>query len=523
MFDRLSFKAKMICLVSTTVAGMLVLLGSTVWQVRQEIDQGQRAQLTAVVDSARSIIASYQAEVAAGTLTLAQAQTAAKAALRGARFGAEGKDYFYVWTLDCVGVMHPINPQWEGRNMRGQIKDGQGGDLIATLASALQASADGRVFVQSYFAKPGSQEVVPKLQHAVLIPQWGWFVGTGMYQDVAAAQRLQSLWRSLAVGVPLMGLIALLCFSMSRAVLRQIGGDPAQAKAVMARVAEGDLSVDLGQPPADSLLGELARMVQALHHTVAQVRSATESIVTASAEIAAGGHDLSRRTEQTAAQLQQTASAVEQLNGTVDHTAHSSRSAAELAAQASSSADRGGQVVQEVVQTMAAISASAGRIGDITGVIDGIAFQTNILALNAAVEAARAGEQGRGFAVVASEVRNLAQRSAQAAREIKALIGESLERVNDGAQHVQRAGGAMHDIVQQVQRAAGIIREISGATAEQSAGLGQINRSVADLDEATQQNAALVEESAAAAGSLQAQARRLEDTMRSFKLAAHTA
>ncbi len=387
MFDRLTFKAKMVCLVTTAVAGLLSLLVHAVWQVRQEIDQGQRAQLVAVVDSARAIVAGFQAEAAAGLLSKEQAQAAAKAALRSARFGPEGKDYYYVWTMDGVGVMHPIKPEWEGRDMSGKILDGHGNDLIGSLAKALRASRDGSIFLESAFARPGSKEVVPKLQRAVMIPEWNWFVGTGLYQDVAVAQQRQALLRSLAIGLPLMGLIAFICWSMSRALLRQIGGDPGEARAAMARVAGGDLSVELGPVPADSLLGELKRTVQSLRTMVGQVRSATESIATASAQIAAGGQDLSRRTEQTAAQLQHTASAVEQLSGTVDHTAGASRNAAELASQASGSADRGGRVVHDVVQTMAAISASAGRIGDITGVIDGAQP-------GAALGAGGAGDQG---------------------------------------------------------------------------------------------------------------------------------
>ncbi|WP_200228971.1 methyl-accepting chemotaxis protein, partial [Rubrivivax gelatinosus] len=260
---------------------------------------------------------------------------------------------------------------------------------------------------------------------------------------------------------------------------------------------------------------------QALRHvekTLAGVRASADSIRTASSEIATGNLDLSQRTEQTAGSLQQTASAMEQLTGNVQQSADSARQANQLAGSAAETAQRGGEVVSQVVSTMDQINTSSKKIGDIIGVIDGIAFQTNILALNAAVEAARAGEQGRGFAVVAGEVRALAQRSAAAAREIKTLIGDSVEKVETGARLVSDAGSTMHEIVASVQRVSDIIGEISAAAGEQSSGIRQVNGAISELDRMTQQNAALVEQSAAAAGSLREQGTRLAELVATFHL-----
>ena len=266
-----------------------------------------------------------------------------------------------------------------------------------------------------------------------------------------------------------------------------------------------------------------ARLIDALKRiegSVAQVRASADSIGSASTQIATGNLDLSRRTEQTASSLQQTASSMEQLTATVNQTADSARTANQLATDARGVAQRGGAAVSEVVTTMEQINTSSRKIADIIGTIDGIAFQTNILALNAAVEAARAGEQGRGFAVVASEVRSLAQRSAEAAREIKALIGASVERVEVGSRLVTDAGATMSELVASVQRVSEIIAEISIAAGEQSQGIGQVNSSVTQLDQMTQQNSALVEQSAAAAQSLREQAQRLTQVVSTFELTA---
>ena len=291
-------------------------------------------------------------------------------------------------------------------------------------------------------------------------------------------------------------------------------------------ISQGDLTQRIATTRTDEfgeLMGALAHMNESLASIVSQVRTSTDSIGTASSEIASGNADLSVRTEQTASNLQQTASSMEQLTGTVRQSAASASSANELAGSATLVARRGGEVVERVVATMQEINASSKKIADIIGTIDGIAFQTNILALNAAVEAARAGEQGRGFAVVASEVRALAQRSAEAAKEIKALIGASVDKVELGARLVGNAGETMNEIVMSVQRVTDIIAEITAAASEQSDGIGQVSTAVSQLDQMTQQNAALVEESAAAAESLRSQAGKLSEVVGTFQLRAVSA
>jgi len=334
----------------------------------------------------------------------------------------------------------------------------------------------------------------------------------------AALNRTMTLTLTLALAM-LLASGAALAFAWR--VQRRVMGDINRAVELSSAVAQGTLDVQGRSDNADEvgdLLRALGHMADQLRHSLQTVRSATDHIATASQEIAAGNLDLSQRTEQTASSLQQTSSSMERLTGAVRQTAESARSAQQLAGSASAVATRGGDVVAQVVSTMEGINASSHRIGDIIGRIDGIAFQTNILALNAAVEAARAGEQGRGFAVVASEVRALAQRSAEAAREIKALISDSVGRVETGSKLVADAGHTMHEIVASVRRVCNIIGEISAAAEEQSRGIGQVNTAIVALDQMTQQNAALVEQSAAAAESLKTQAGSLTRVLGRFKL-----
>jgi methyl-accepting chemotaxis protein len=306
---------------------------------------------------------------------------------------------------------------------------------------------------------------------------------------------------------------------ISRGLLRQLGGQPGYAADIVRSIADGNLGVLIETAPGDrsSLLFAMQGMRDSLVAIVAQVRNGTLTIANASSEIAAGNQDLSHRTENQADTLKDTAASMDELTGTVRQNAENARQANALAESASNVALKGGAVVGQVVETMASINASSKQIVDIIGVIDGIAFQTNILALNAAVEAARAGEQGRGFAVVATEVRNLAQRSAAAAREIKTLIGSSVERVDAGARLVDEAGSTMEEIVTSVKRVTAIMAEISLASAEQTAGIEQVNGAIGRMDEATRQNATLVEQASAAAASLSDEAATLADVVSVFK------
>ena len=336
------------------------------------------------------------------------------------------------------------------------------------------------------------------------------------------AARTEASWTRWIVFALATALVVGLGRWARRTVWAAIGGEPATAASLANAVAQGDLTVrvPLAEGDTTSVMAAMQRMCMSLARVVAQVRDSSQAIASGSTQIANGNTDLSQRTEEQGSSLQQTAASMEQLSGTVRSNADTARDAAQLANSASTVATRGGKVVGEVVSTMNDISASSRKIGDIIGVIDSIAFQTNILALNAAVEAARAGEQGRGFAVVASEVRNLAQRSAEAAREIKALIGASVDKVEAGSKLVNAAGATMNDIVAQVKSVTELISQISTATAEQTAGIDAVSGAVTQLDQVTQQNGALVEQSAVAARGLNEQAQRLVGAVSMFKLEA---
>jgi methyl-accepting chemotaxis protein len=344
------------------------------------------------------------------------------------------------------------------------------------------------------------------------------------------AQNIQQHYESSRWILASLSLAALLCgalftWLLARNLRGELGGEPAYAADIARRIASGDLATEvvLHDSDRDSLLFAMKSMRDSLAEIVSQVRAGTETIATASDQIAAGNMDLSSRTEAQASALEQTAASMDELNSTVKQNADNARQANSLAGSASSVAQRGGDVVTQVVQTMHGINTSAGKITEIISVIDGIAFQTNILALNAAVEAARAGEQGRGFAVVATEVRNLAQRSAAAAKEIKALISDSVDQIHAGGKLVEEAGATMQDIVHSVQQVASIMADITHASEEQSLGIAQVNQAILQMDNTTQQNASLVEEATTASISMQDQAKALADMVAVFRLDAQRA
>ena len=415
------------------------------------------------------------------------------------------------------------------RKLQAALPDGEARVLVGKFEQAhVTMGADYRkgfeAFKAAHFEAAAGDAAVKGMDRAPseLLEQVGEKIVASSTAAVALAhvetQRATVISLGLMFAVCALGVIS--AWLITRSLLQLLGGEPSYAAALVRRIADGDLTVDVQTKSGDttSLLAALKAMRESLARVVSEVRHSSDSIATGSTQIATGNADLSQRTEEQASNLQQTAASMEQLTSTVKQNSDTARQANQLATTASEAAAQGGVVVGRVVSTMEAITASSKKISDIISVIDGIAFQTNILALNAAVEAARAGEQGRGFAVVASEVRSLAQRSASAAKDIKTLIGVSVEKVEAGSQLVDDAGKSMADIVAQVKRVTDLISEISAASVEQTQGIGQVGDAINQLDQVTQQNAALVEESAAAADSLKQQAAKLAGVVSVFKL-----
>ena len=395
------------------------------------------------------------------------------------------------------------------------------GQLDQAMAFGLAGDGDQARAVLSGPARQGHQQAITAIEGVVAFQQKLMEAAAHRIEDIAS--NTSRLMLVIALLSTLVG--AGVAFFLTRSITRQLGGEPDYAAAIAHEIAEGNLAVQVQLRPGDttSLLATMQMMRDSLAQVVARVRQGSEAVATASAQIAQGNQDLSGRTESQASALEETAASMEELGSTVRQNADNARAANQLAQSASGVAVQGGEVVAQVVQTMDGISASSKKIADIISVIDGIAFQTNILALNAAVEAARAGEQGRGFAVVAGEVRSLAGRSAEAAKEIKRLITDSVERVEQGGTLVNQAGQTMEEVVHSVRRVTDIMGEISAASSEQSAGVNQVGEAVTQMDQATQQNAALVEEMSAAATSLNQQAQELVQAVAVFRLDAGAA
>jgi methyl-accepting chemotaxis protein len=511
----MKLRNRILAIVLVALVGVVVTGALGLQALRQNMLDERRDHILKVARLATGIMDRYQKQEAAGQLTRDEAQAKAKEALSGLRFE---DDYLFVRSFDNRMLVHADASRLGQVDKGSKTEDGR----MTSEVYVQELAKSDRAFMVAYVARPGdtSKTPVPKLLGAIKYAPWDWVVGNGAFiDDLDKAYWAQAV-RFLAVGGALLAVMVGLGSWMMRAILRQLGGEPQYAAEVVNRIAGGSLGSNIRvDGPSDSLLGAMQRMQTSLRDIVLRIREGSESIQAATGEVATGNQDLSNRTEQAAASLEETSSSMQNLADNVQQNAQAAGHANRLAAQASEVAQRGGAVVSQVVSTMGEISASSHKINDIIGVIDGIAFQTNILALNAAVEAARAGEQGRGFAVVAAEVRSLAQRSAEAAKEIKSLISASVGSVEGGAALVQKAGGTMQEIVAAVQQVTDIIGEISAATSQQSTSISEIGSAISHMDQMTQQNAALVEEGAAAAASLREQAQALNGVIGVFHVA----
>ena len=509
----LTVSKKLWLLIACAVAGIAALTTVFLLSERTLIMAERQDAIRQEIETAHSVVAHYENLATKGEIPLEEAKARALDAVRAMRFG-DG-NYYFIFDTGLRMLMQPIKPELEGKDLSDN-KDPDGKRLFVEIADVVKAQGAG--YVPYMWPKPGKQQPVPKISYSKGFAPWGWIIGSGVYVDTVETVFLDRLAAFSAGAFAL----ALLLAGVSLAIARSITRPLAQAVGIAKTVAAGDLTSHIEVGTSKDETGELLRALREMHDSleriVGEVRGGAETIATATGEIATGNLDLSSRTEAQAGSLEETASSMEELTGTVKQNADNAIEANHLAQKAAQVAARGGAVVRQVVDTMHAIDESSRKIVDIIGVIDSISFQTNILALNAAVEAARAGEQGRGFAVVATEVRNLAQRSAAAAKEIKALIGNSVEKVESGSKLVDVAGTTMDDVVDSIGRVTGIMSEITAASREQSNGIEQVNRAIIEMDNVTQQNAALVEEAAAAAGSLQDQAAKLSQVVSVFKL-----
>lgn len=514
LLERLSLAARVWLVIAMVVVGLVALTAMSAIDSRSLQMQAREHALSDQVATATSLIQSYHDRAEKGEFTEAEAQQRALHALSALRWN-NGTGYVYVFDSGLIMRMHPIMPQRTGKSIHDDA-DATGKYFYRDMLAADQR--DGHGLTEYLWSMPGSTGNKAKMTYTYWYKPWDLHVAAGAYfVDIDAQFRqmlLGSLLRAALVGL----LVILVVWESMRSIRRSIGGEPGVALSMASRIADGDLRGDTLQATPGSLLDALGRMRTKLTDIVGEVQRGAQAVSSAAQQIAHGNDDLSQRTQEQASSLEETAASMEEMTSTVKQSADNAGHASQLAVAMRSQAEQGGEVASQASVAMQAIRQASGQIADIVSLIDEIAFQTNLLALNAAVEAAHAGEHGHGFAVVATEVRNLAQRSARAAKEIKALINDSVDKVQAGSQLVDSSGRALTGIMGSIRKVTDIVNEIAAASQEQSAGIEQVNRAVTQMDEVTQQNAALVEEAAAAARAMQEQADRLQAQMGYFRV-----
>jgi methyl-accepting chemotaxis protein len=512
--ERLSLAARVWLVIAIVVIGLIALTVMSAIDSRSLQMQARERALSDQVATATSLLQSYHDRAAKGEFSDAEAQRRALAALSTLRWN-NGTGYVYVFDSGLIMRMHPVMPQRDGKSIHDDA-DVNGKYFYRDMLAADQR--DGQAITEYMWAMPGAKGNKLKMTYSYWYKPWDLHVAAGAYfVDIDAQFQhmlIGSLLRATLVGL----LVILVVWESMRSIRKSIGGEPNAAVTMAARIADGDLRSDDVQAAEGSLLDALGRMRGKLTDIVGEVQQGAHAVTSAAQQIARGNDDLSYRTQEQASSLEETAASMEEMTSTVKQSADNAGHASELAAAMRKQAERGGDVAQQASTAMQAIKQASGQIADIVTLIDEIAFQTNLLALNAAVEAAHAGEHGHGFAVVATEVRNLSQRSARAAKDIKALIGDSVDKVQAGTQLVDASGQALAGIIDSAKKVADIVDEIAAASQEQSAGIEQVNRAVTQMDEVTQQNAALVEEAAAAARAMQEQADRLQAQVGYFRV-----
>ncbi|MET0936766.1 MAG: methyl-accepting chemotaxis protein, partial [Luteibacter sp.] len=512
-FGRTTLNTRVWMVMTVVVLGLVGQAVMSGVESRRVQMQGLQDTLEQHVTAAMAIADAYHARAEKGEISDVEARIAALADIEAMRW-AKNTGYVFAFDSSLTMRMHPLRAADIGKNIREDV-DGKGFHQYVAMLEA--DTKDGHGMTRYTQVMPKTNELKDKISYSAWYKPWDLhFISGAYFESIDAAFHAQ-LQRDLLRSGGIAALALLVVWLSMSSIRTTVGGEPRDAVHIAGRIASGDLRSDGAATFAPaSLLGALERMRGTLSSIVSEVQEGAHIVSTTSGEIARGNDDLSQRTQEQASSLEETAASMEEMTATVKQNAENAHAADRLSRHARGEAEKGGAVVGQAMEAMREIGDSSRRIGDIVGLIDDIAFQTNLLALNAAVEAARAGEQGRGFAVVAAEVRRLAQSSAAASREIKALITESGERVDAGAALVEQSSVALRDIVDSVKKVTDIVAEIAAASAEQSAGVDQVNVAIAQIDQVTQENAALVEEAAAAAKSMQDQAQSLSGQMAFF-------